>query len=327
MNIFQILSLDGGGIKGIFSAAILAHLEEDLGINIINHFDLIVGTSTGGIIALALGAGMRPIEIVEFYVKKGPEIFASVGLLDRIKHSVRHFFKTKYDNTSLKNALKECFGNKLLADSKRPLVIPAYNIGEDDIYLFKTPHNERLRREWKIPMWKVALAISAAPTYFPTFTGINNIRLVDGGVWANNPLMVGIVEAISMFNVPLNSIRVLSVGTTNAIKGRPKTLDHGGIWQWKNEVVNVILRGQSISAFTQAQHLLGKDKVVRIDPKVPDKLFELDKLSEKELLAKAAHESRKFSSDFKKFISHFSPEFKPLYPTNKGGLNELCSKN
>lgn len=327
MNIFQILSLDGGGIKGIFSAAILAHLEDDLGINIIDHFDLIVGTSTGGIIALALGAGMRPIEIVEFYVKKGPEIFASGGLLNRITHSVRHFFKTKYDNTSLENALKECFGNKLLADSKRPLVIPAYNIGEDDIYLFKTPHNERLRRDWKIPMWKVALATSAAPTYFPTFTRINNIRLVDGGVWANNPLMVGIVEAISMFNVPLNAIRVLSLGTTNAIKGRPKTLDHGGIWQWKNEAVNVILRGQSIAAFTQAQHLLGKDKVVRIDPKVPDKLFELDKLSEKELLAKAAHESRKFSPDFKKFIRHFSPEFKPLYPTNKGGPNELCSKN
>jgi len=215
----------------------------------------------------------------------------------------------------------------LLADSKRPLVIPAYNIGEDDIYLFKTPHNERLRRDWKIPMWKVALATSAAPTYFPTFTDIHNIRLVDGGVWANNPMMVGIVEAISMFKVPLNAIRVLSLGTTNAIKGRPKILDYGGFWQWKKEVVNVIMRGQSIAAFTQAQHLLGKDKVVRIDPKVPDKLFELDKLSEKELLAKAAHESRKFSPDFKKFISHFSPEFKPLYPTNKGGPNELCSKN
>mgnify|MGYP000023414795 FL=1 len=321
-EIFQILSLDGGGIKGLFSAAILAHLEEDLEINIIDHFDLIVGTSTGGIIALGLGAGMRPIEIVEFYVKKGPKIFTS-GLLNRIKHSVRHFFKTKYDNTSLKNALKECFGNKLLADSKRPLVIPTYNIGEDDIYLFKTPHNERLRRDWKIPMWKVALATTAAPTYFPTFTGVDNIRLVDGGVWANNPMMVGIVEAISMFKVPLNAIRVLSLGTTNEIKGRPKALDHGGILQWKNEAINVILRGQSIAAFTQAQHLLGKDNVVRIDPKVPDRLFRLDKLSTKELLAKAAHESRKFSPDFKKFISHFSPEFKPLYSKNKGGSNEL----
>ena len=316
-NIFQILSMDGGGIKGLFSAAILAHMEEDLRINVIDHFDLIVGTSTGGIIALALGAGMKPIEIVEFYVKKGTEIFVP-GLLNRIKH----WFRCKYDNTGLKNALKECFSDKLLADSKKQLVIPAYNIGEDDIYLFKTPHNERLRRDWKIPMWKVALATSAAPTYFPTFTDIDNIRLVDGGVCANNPIMVGIVEAISMFNVRLNDIRVLSLGTTDAVKGRPKILDHGGILQWKNEAVNVILRGQNIVAFTQAQHLLGEGKVVRIDPKVPDKLFALDKLSEKELLAKAAHESRKFSPELKKLISHFSPEFKPLYP-KKGGSNEL----
>lgn len=110
--------------------------------------------------------------------------------------------------------------------------------------------------------------------------------------------MVGIVEAISMLDVPLNAIHVLSLGTTNAVKGRSKNLDRGGIWQWKSEAVDVIMRGQSIGAFTQAQHLLGKDKVVRMDPKVPNGLFELDKLSEKELLAKAAHESRICSPQF-----------------------------
>ncbi len=319
---FQILSLDGGGIKGLFSAAILAHLEEDLKINIIDHFDIIVGTSTGGIIALGLGAGMKPIKLVEFYVSKGPKIFASSSL-NRFKCWLRHWIKNKYNNIELKRALKECFGDKLLGDSKKRLVITAYNIGEDDIYLFKTPHNERLIRDWKVPMWKVALATSAAPTYFPSFRGINNIRLIDGGVWGNNPIMVGIVEAVSLLNIPLSNICVLSLGTTDEIKGRPKALDYGGIWQWKKEAVNVILRGQSIAAFTQAQHLLGKDKVIRINPKVPDGLFKLDKLSVKELLAKAAHESRKFSPYFKKFINHFSPEFKPLYPTNKGGSNEL----
>jgi len=317
-NLFQILSLDGGGIKGLFSAAILAHLEEDFKVNITNHFDLIVGTSTGGIIALGLGAGIRPIKLVEFYVSKGPKIFASSSL-NRFKHWFRHWIKNKYNNIELKHALKECFGDKLLADSNKRLVITAYNIGEDDIYLFKTPHNERLIRDWKVPMWKVALATSAAPTYFPSFNDINNIRLIDGGVWGNNPIMVGITEAVSLLGVPLSNIRVLSLGTTDEIKGRPKALDHGGIWQWKKEAINVILRGQSIAAFTQAQHLLGKDKVIRINPKVPDGLFKLDKLSVKELLAKAAHESRKFSPYFKNFINHVSPEFKLLYPTNKGG--------
>ena len=80
---FQILSLDGGGIKGLFSAAVLAKLEEDLNTNITDHFDLIVGTSTGGIIALGLGLGMKPQEIVQFYVESGPQIFRDRYLLRR----------------------------------------------------------------------------------------------------------------------------------------------------------------------------------------------------------------------------------------------------
>ncbi len=306
---FQILSLDGGGIKGLFSAAVLAFLEEDHGVSVKDHFDLIVGTSTGGIIALGLSLGLTPREIVHFYVEKGPSIFPESKTT-----KIRQLYRTKFDVAPLESALKDCFGDVLLGASTKRLVIPSYNIGEDDVYLFKTPHHERLKRDYKVPVWKVALATSAAPTYFPSCHEIDHIRLVDGGVWANNPTMVGIVEAISMLDVPLNAIRVLSLGTTNAIKGRSKNLDKGGIWQWKSEAVDVIMRGQSIGAFTQAQHLLGKDKVVRMDPKVPDGLFELDKLSEKELLAKASHESRIFSPQFKeKFAEYKSSEFKPFH--------------
>lgn len=306
---FQILSLDGGGIKGLFSAAVLAFLEEDLGTTITDHFDLIVGTSTGGIIALALGVGMPPREIVRFYVHKGPEIFAANRL-----SGIRRFWGTKYDSDGLESALKDCFGEKRLADSEKRLVIPSYNIGEDDVYLFKTPHHERLRRDYKVPVWKVALATSAAPTFFPAYKKIDHVRLIDGGVWANNPTMVGIVEAVSMLDVPLDAIRVLSLGTTSPVKGRPRKLDRGGLWQWRTEAVDIIMRGQSIGAFTQAQHLLGKDKVVRLDPKVPDGLFALDKLSEDELLGKAAHESRHFSPIFKgTFADHKAPDFTPYY--------------
>ncbi|RKX57992.1 MAG: hypothetical protein DRP28_05685, partial [Thermodesulfobacteriota bacterium] len=179
---FQILSLDGGGIKGLFSAAVLAFLEEDHGLRIADHFDLIVGTSTGGIIALALGMGMRPREIVRFYIQKGPEIFVANRLF-----GIKRFFRSKYDNDGLESALKDCFGEKRLADSVKRLVIPSYNIGEDDVYLFKTPHHERLKRDYKVPVWKVALATSAASTYFPSCLKLDHIRLVDGGVWANNP--------------------------------------------------------------------------------------------------------------------------------------------
>ena len=306
---FQILALDGGGIKGIFSAAVLAHLEEDLKLDITEHFDLIAGTSTGGIIALGLGVGMRPREILRFYVDKGPVIFAN-GLIS----SLRRLWRNKHNSDGLEKALKECFGDTLLGVSCKRIVIPSFNIGEDDVYLFKTPHHERLTRDYKVPVWKVAMATSAAPSYFPSFRNVDHIRLVDGGVWANNPTMVGIVEAVSMLNVPLESIRVFSLGTTSEIKGRSKRLDHGGLYRWAAEAVDVIMRGQSIGANTQALHLLGRKNVLRLDPKVPDGLFALDRIKEEELLSKAAHESRHVAPFFKEgFAGHLADKFTPFH--------------
>ena len=103
---FQILSLDGGGIRSLFSAAVLAHLEKDFEIRITDYFDLIVGTSTGGIIALALGIGMAPREVVHFYVNKGPDIFAGrrPSTLRRAWHWSRHWFRNKFKA----NPLEEC---------------------------------------------------------------------------------------------------------------------------------------------------------------------------------------------------------------------------
>jgi patatin-like phospholipase/acyl hydrolase len=159
---FQILSLDGGGIKGVFSAAVLAALEEDLGIRVIDHFDLIAGTSTGGIIAIGLGLGLSARQIVDFYMKHGRSIFpGSSGLWN----CTRHWFRSKYATEPLESALVECFGEHLLGESRKRLVIPAFNLGEDDVYIFRTPHHERLRRDLKVPAWKVARATCAAPTF------------------------------------------------------------------------------------------------------------------------------------------------------------------
>ena len=101
---------------------------------------------------------------------------------------------------------------------------------------------------------------------------------------------------------------------SDEVKGRSKKLDKGGFWQWRNDVTDVLLQGQSIGAFTQAQHLLGVKNVFRLNPKVPNGLFALDKLSKKELLSKAAHESRKLVPQFKEmFMEHKAPEFKPCH--------------
>lgn len=309
INRFQILALDGGGIKGLYSAAVLAKIEEDLRVNVTDHFDLIVGTSTGGIIALGLGIGFRPREIVHFYVSQGPTIFPRRAWYKKLGC----LWSRKYPQEPLKKELQDCFGDKRLADSSKRLVIPSYNLDKDEVYLFKTPHHSRLTRDWKEPLWKVALATSAAPTFFPACRDVDRIRLIDGGVWANNPTMVGIVEAVSMLGVPLEAVSVLSLGTTNPVSHKPNSLDDGGLWQWKKTAIHVALRGQSHGVQGQAQHLLGLERAIRVDPTVPDGLFALDKLSEERLLSEAAHASRHFSPTFaSKFQPHIAAPFHPI---------------
>ncbi len=318
---FQILSLDGGGIKGILSAAILAAIEEDTDTNIIDHFDLITGTSTGGIIALGLGLGMRPREIVEFYLKHSPKIFPNYYGLKEIQH----WFYRKFSSKPLSSALQDCFKDKTLGDSKRALVIPSYNLGDDNVYLFKTPHHPNLRRDYKVPIWKVALATSAAPTFFPCTREVDRIRLIDGGVWANNPTMVGIIEALSTLEVPLHNISVLSVGTTNEVSSRSKWLNNGGIMAWAilgKAALNVITRGQSIGVNNQARFLIGKEKFERLDPAVPYGEFALDGINKvDDLIGKAAHYSRHFIPTFEeKFKNHKAKPLSPLYQLKKEAL-------
>lgn len=308
-----MLSLDGGGIKGLFAAAALAAIEEDLRCDITQHFDLITGTSTGGVIALGLGLGLRPSQIVDFYLSEGEGIFPGwLGL-----KSLQHWVMRKFSQKPLMSALQKCFKDKRLADSKKRLVIPAYNLGEDDVYIFRTPHAERLKRDYKLPAWKVALATSAAPTFFPCCRHIDSLRLIDGGVWANNPTMVGIVEAHGTLGIPLSSIHVLSIGASEVVNHRRNKLNSGGILAWAmgNSAVDLIMRGQSIGVQNQASFLLGKDRVVRLNPQVAAGEFSLDGVHKAaDLVGKAAHFSRTFMPTYlETFGTHRAADYIPLY--------------
>jgi len=313
---FQVLAIDGGGVRGIFAAALLAGLEEDLGRPIVEMFDLVVGTSTGGIIALGLGAGLSPAQIVDFYVTQQDSIFGNaIGW-----RKVRQLFVAKYRPGPLEAALRGVFGDMLLGESRVPLVVPSYNLGENDVYLLKTPHHERLRRDHKVPMWQAAMATTAAPTFFPAFRLPNShIRLVDGGVWANNPAMVGVTEAVSMFGLPLDQVRVLSVGTTTSTLTRRSRLDNAGLLRWirSPNVVELLLNGQSTGAFTQVQHLVGVDNACRLNPPAPDELVALDACDARDLIAKAAHHSRIFCPEFDAvFGAHVPDPYVPFHGPN-----------
>lgn len=305
---FQILSLDGGGIKGLFSVAVLAALERDLGVKIVDHFDLIAGTSTGGIIALALGAGKSPAEIVQFYIHEGPNIFRRGPL-----SSFRSLFATRYDPRGLENALKSSFGDALLGSSRKRLLIPSYDLDSDDIHIFKTRHHERLTRDHRHPLWKIALATSAAPTYFPAYRGIEHVRLIDGGVWANNPAVLAIIEANRALNVSFDCMKLFSLGTTDPVSRRGDGLDRGGKWHWREQAISIVLRAQSVGAQAQTVHILGADRVCRVEPKVADGLFDLDRLNFDDLMSRAASESRSISPQFSSmFKEHFAPAFNPI---------------
>ena len=308
---FQILALDGGGIRGVFSAAILAAIEEDLGVRLTDHFDLIAGTSTGGIIALGLGLGLRPADILAFYTEHGPHIFRNRFRL----RSALWWFWRKYRPAALETALRTVFSDRKFGESTKRLVIPSYNVGDDDVYIFRTAHAERLRRDYRVPTWKVALATSAAPTYFPACRQVDGLRLIDGGVWANNPSMVGIIEAVGTLRVPVGRIRLLSVGTYDAVVRRPRILDRGGAFAWARTAPDILLRSGSIAVNNQANYLLGPQNVLRIDPRVPAREVTIDGVSSLEsLIARARHHSRHMMPRAHElFADHTAPEFVPLY--------------
>jgi patatin-like phospholipase/acyl hydrolase len=170
---FRILSLDGGGIMGAFGAAVLAEFEVDCrrvtGKGLTDQFDLITGTSTGGIIAIGLGMGASPEQILGLYRDRGSRIFPRASGLDGwLPGFFRNVLGPKYSPDALRQAIEGVVGQKTLADAKTRLLVPAYDATMGRVYVFKTPHvPPGDARDADKRAVDVALATSAAPTYFP----------------------------------------------------------------------------------------------------------------------------------------------------------------
>jgi patatin-like phospholipase/acyl hydrolase len=308
---FQILSLDGGGIRGVFTAAILAAIEEDLSVRIVDHFDLIAGTSTGGIIAIALGMGMSPREILNFYVKQGPAVFANTGGW----RNYLHWVKRKYSGNELQHALRGIFKERHFGDSSKRLVIPSFNIAENDVYIFRTPHLEHLRRDYRAYAWQVAMATAAAPSFFPAFVGLDRLRLIDGGVWANNPGMVAYVEAVGSLEIPAERVSMLSIGSVTGLKTYRKRLDRSGKLGWAKHASSVIIDATSIGINNQLGFLLGRERYLRINVVAAEETVSLDKVNTvDELIAHARHASRKAIPNVSRtFLGHKAVDFQPMH--------------
>jgi len=269
-NPVRVLSLDGGGIRGVFTAAVLATVEEMTGKRLVDHFDLIAGTSTGGIIALGLGLGLPARKILEFYCEAGPRIFPTTGLTWR---NLRWVFRPKHKQKVLRNSLERIMGRNLMGDSSCRLIIPAFDAATGDVHVFKTAHHDRLKQDYLTPAVEVALATAAAPTYFQVFQNTSGQRFIDGGVWANCPAAIAAVEARCI--LAAHEIEILSIGTTGAPFRIPKRVGRSGVLGWGKLTLEVLMNAQQAGALAQAQ-LLSDGQVMRVDRPVPPKLFTLD---------------------------------------------------
>lgn len=209
---FQVLSLSGGGFRGLYTAQILAHLERYTKQPIGRNFDLIAGTSVGGILALAVALEIPMERIVNLFVQHGSEIFrkrpwwhASFGGLIR----------STYTADSLKKLLSQpdIFGDLLIADLKHPVLIPSINYTRGAQVVFKTSHHPNFSIDLHHRLVDVALATSAAPTFFPRHS-FNSNQYVDGGLFANNPALLALHEVDMFFpGIHLSQVGLLSIGT------------------------------------------------------------------------------------------------------------------
>ncbi len=216
-NKFRILSLSGGGVRGIYIASLIAEIESTARIRVRDYFDLITGTSTGGLIAIALAFGKSGKEILENYRTHIPKIFPRT-YFGKPYRVLRQYWSHKYHPGPLETAIRELIGDKYsLFDARNRLCIPTVYF--DDMWptVLKTRHHKKLVRDHKLPAWHAAMATAAAPTYFPALRAGDGRTFWDGGLWANNPTLVGVVEAVGLLGVPPSNIEVLSIGTTETV--------------------------------------------------------------------------------------------------------------
>ncbi|MFZ4262100.1 CBASS cGAMP-activated phospholipase [Sphingobacterium sp. HJSM2_6] len=263
---FKILSIDGGGIRGLIPAKVLSELEAELqkeepDKKLYEHFDLICGTSTGAILAIGISLGIPAKDLAKFYEDNAKIIFPQF-VFRFLPRKSRAFFNAIYSNKKLINKLKEVFADAnggqdpLLLDLKTKVCIPSFNGNDGAINVLKTKHHPEYRRDYKLPAYHVAMSSSSAPVYFPphSFSFKNehgegtNINMIDGGIFANNPSLIGVFEATDKLNIPIGDIVLLSLGTGQGKQIIKRSWRPKNVFDWlfpNPKLVDIVLDTQA----------------------------------------------------------------------------------
>ena len=282
---FKVLAIDGGGVRGIYPASFLLWFETQSQICLHNYFDLVVGTSTGGIIALALAAEIPLSKVVELYSTKASKVFKPRRWNP---WSVR---VAKYANDELIKELKSIFGRSALKDLRCPVCIPSIDLVTGRAKIFRPKRSEPDHEHTEsMAAWQAAAGTSAAPTYFPAFKFESNgivTNFADGGLWANNPTLVGIEEALAR-GAKFGEIDILSLSTGNPVFETPAHHNFGGLMSWRDKIVDIAFLAQAQGTELIIRRLCGTS-YCRINEVLPSKQA-LDDLSVIPTLRKRATE-------------------------------------
>jgi uncharacterized protein len=261
----KVLSIDGGGIRGIIPAIVLAEIERRTGKRIAEMFDLVAGTSTGGILALGLtkpGQDGKPEysakKLIELYETEGGKIF-SIPVWHRV-HSGWGLAEEKYPSEGIEEVAKEYFGDVRLAQAYKEVLVAAYEIEKRGSWFFKRRKALDPDEGFNPFMREVARATSAAPTYFEPLQlkvgSLGNRAFIDGGVHSNNPAMCAYVEAIKIHPEEKDFL-VVSLGTGEPTRNMPyKEVKGWGLALWAQPILNVVFDGVADTVDYQLRELL-----------------------------------------------------------------------
>ena len=266
---YRILSLDGGGLRGVIPVLILKKIEEMTGKKIWELFDCIVGTSTGGIIAAGVTVtknGKTPhldLEtLYKLYTEEGSVIFPQPkNKFQKIFKDINSVFNPKYSPDGLDKLLTQYFGDLTLKNTLKPIIVTSYDLKSNQIIMFKTRNAQWHDERFNVKLKDVCRATSAAPTYLPSYEmkydGKDRV-LVDGGVYINNPVLAAVSDVIKNCDIKLSDIECLSIGTGIHSESLGVKTEGWGLINWVKPITTIMMQASSMSVDYQSDQLLKK---------------------------------------------------------------------
>ena len=294
---FHILALDGGGTRGIYTAQLLAKIEQAFGVPIRTRFDLIAGTSTGAIIAGAAVSDIPMTNIVELFETETPYIF-------RRRWYRIPLFLSKYPNQKLAQIIAKHLPATPLGEIASPLMITSSEIAKSEVHIFRSNYGSRdseiAPTSKDVNLRDAILASCAAPTFFAP-KSVGNFLLADGGLWANNPSTVAFTEALSVFGKEAREIRMLSIGTGHSVNMYHNRRGWGFITGWGGAKLTSYVMTLQSQASARTAKLLLKENYLRINPEID--FWELDTLTQLDnLKSLAERDFEKYAAEIEAFI-------------------------